>query len=342
MSGKTNMDEFAYGFSTENEHYGNALNPHDPERVAGGSSGGSAVAVALGMSSGAIGTDTNGSIRVPASLCGLVGLRPTYGRVSRRGIVPLAASMDQAGPLTRSVRDSALMLSVIAGHDPQDPTSQNIPSSDYTEAMMEKAPRIRIGLPKTRFFEGADPEVVSLVEAGLRLFAESGHDIVEIDLPQARTGRESAALITAVESAEAVPDNLIEASEHLFDTKVLTRLQNRVGITNADYETAKKHTTTIRAELMDALNAVDFIITPTCPLPAILIGEKQREIDGVLVQPNRYLGLYTSVFGLAGLPAISIPCGSTSNGLPVGMQIIGPPFEETRLLRLALALERAT
>lgn len=340
--GKTNMDEFAYGFSTENEHYGTARNPYDSTRVVGGSSGGSALAVALEMGCGAIGTDTNGSIRVPASLCGLVGLRPTYGRVSRRGIVPLAASLDQAGPLTRSVRDAALVLSVIAGHDPSDSTSQNELVSDYVDSLSEPTSRMRIGVPREHFFEGADPEVISCVETGLRKLAGENQDLVEIKLPRARTGRESAALITAVESSEAAPDEMIHRSGYLLDRKVLARLKTRTGISSTQYEKAKEYAAAIRAELLDTFDTVDIIATPTCPLPAILIGEEPREMGGVMVSPDRYLGFYTSVFGLAGLPAISVPCGFTSDGLPVGMQLVGAPFEEVGLLSLARLFERAT
>ena len=201
--------------------------------------------------------------------------------------------------------------------------------------------RTKIGVPRTHFFEGADPEVISIVEAGLGKLEGEGQDLIEMSLPQAQTGRGSAALITAVESAEAAPDEMIQGSEHLFDQKVLARLRTRDDISATDYENARQHAATIRAELLDALDdAVDFIVTPTCPLPAILVGEEPREINGTLVTPNRHLGLYTSVFGLAGLPAVSVPCGFTSDGLPIGMQIVGSPFEETRLLQLAGLVER--
>ena len=340
ISGKTNMDEFAYGFSTENEHYGNVLNPYDPERVAGGSSGGSAVPVVLGMSAGAIGTDTNGSIRVPASLCGLVGLRPTYGRVSRRGIVPLAASLDQAGPLTRSVRDAALILSVISDQNPSEATSRDAPTPYYAESLEEPTSSLKIGVPGEYFFEDADPEALSIVETGLKKLAGEDQDLIEIRLPQTQKGRGSAALITAVESTEAVPDEMIENYGHLFDRKVLDRIKARTGISVADYEKAREHANAIKTELLDTFEGVDVIVTPTCPLPAVLVGEEPREIGGVTVSPNRYLGAYTSAFGLAGLPAISVPCGFTSGGLPVGLQLIGAPFGETELVRLALLFER--
>lgn len=341
IMGKTNMDEFAYGFTTENRHYGNARNPYDPERVAGGSSGGSALAVALAMSSGAIGTDTNGSIRVPASLCGLTGLRPTYGRVSRRGIVPLAASFDQAGPITHSARDAALILSVIAGHDPEDPESRDVETPDYPAALEAPYPSFRIGVPNEHFFEGAEEAVVSSVRAVLEKLAGEDQDLVEITLKKARTGRESAALITAVESASAATDEMLGGPE-LFDGAVLGRLKARRGIPHSDYERAREHAAAIREELLKTFEAVDVIVTPTCPLLPIRIGEEPREIDGLTVPPSRYLGHYTSVFGLAHLPAMSVPCGFSPDGLPIGMQLVGAPYQETKLLQMARLIERAT
>ena len=341
IMGKTNMDEFAYGFTTENRHYGNARNPYDPERVAGGSSGGSALAVALAMSSGAIGTDTNGSIRVPASLCGLTGLRPTYGRVSRRGIVPLAASFDQAGPITHSARDAALILSVIAGHDPEDPESRNVETPDYPAALEAPCPSFRIGVPNEHFFEGAEDAVGSGVRAVLEKLASESQDLVELTLNKASTGRESAALITAVESASAATDEMLKNPE-LFDVAVLGRLKARLEIPHADYERAKEHAAAVREELLKTFETVDIIVTPTCPLLPIRIGEEPREIDGLTVSPSRYLGHYTSVFGLAHLPAMSVPCGFSPSGLPIGMQLVGAPYQETKLLQLARLIERAT
>jgi len=339
--GKTNLDEFAYGFSTENEHYGSAKNPYDPSRVAGGSSGGSAVAVALGMSSGAIGTDTNGSIRVPSSFCGLMGLRPTFGRVSRRGIVPLAASFDQAGPIAHSARDAALIMSVIAGHDGKDPESRDEEVPDYPAAMCASCPQFRVGVPRKQFFEGAETAVVSAVSAALKMLENEHQDLIEIHLAEASSGRESAALITAVESAEAVTDEMLEKRK-LFGRAVLSRLESRSGIAHEDYERAKKHAAVIRAELLAALEDVDAIATPTCPLLPIFIGERSRKINGTEMNPGRYLGRYTSVFGLAHLPAVSVPCGFSPEGLPIGMQLVGAPFQETKLLQLAGLLERAT
>ena len=339
--GKTNMDEFAYGFTTENRHYGNARNPYDPERVAGGSSGGSALAVALAMSSGAIGTDTNGSIRVPASLCGLTGLRPTYGRVSRRGVVPLAASFDQARPITHSARDAALILSVIAGHDPEDPESRDLETPNYPAALEAPCPSFRIGVPNEHFFEGADDAVVSSVRAVLEKLASESQDLVELTLNKASTGRESAALITAVESASAATDEMLKSPE-LFDVAVLGRLKSRLKIPHSDYEEAREHAAAVRKELMKTFETVDFTVTPTCPLLPIRIGEEPCEIDGLIVSPSSYLGHYTSVFGLAHLPAMSMPCGFSPNGLPIGTQLVGAPYQETKLLQLARLIERTT
>lgn len=337
--GKTNMDEFAYGFSTENQHYGTARNPYDTKRIAGGSSGGSAVAVALGMSSGAIGTDTNGSIRVPSSFCSLIGLRPTYGRVSLKGIVPLAASFDQAGPITRSVRDAALILSVITEHKLEDPGS---PSKifDYETALSGECPQFRIGVPKEYFFEGAEAAIVSSVEKALELIEREGHDLVETALPKAAEGRSAAAVITAVESTQAATKDIVKRPE-LLDQTILARLRSRSDISKADYANAKERIPSIRAELLSTLDTVDVIATPTCPLLPIFIGEEPREIDGSWLPPSRYLGRFTSVFGLAHLPALSVPCGFSPSRLPIGMQLITAPFHEAKLLQLGQLVENS-
>jgi aspartyl-tRNA(Asn)/glutamyl-tRNA(Gln) amidotransferase subunit A len=232
-------------------------------------------------------------------------------------------------------------MSVIAGHDGKDPESRDEEVPDYPAAMCASFPQFRVGVPRKHFFEGAETAVVSAVSAALKLLENEHQDLIEIHLAEASSGRESAALITAVESAEVVTDEMLEKRK-LFGRAVLSRLESRSGIAHEDYERAKKHAAVIRAELLAALEDVDAIATPTCPLLPIFIGERSRKINGTEMNPGRYLGRYTSVFGLAHLPAVSVPCGFSHEGLPIGMQLVGAPFQETKLLQLAGLLESAT
>jgi len=339
--GKTNLDEFAYGFTTQNPHFGATANPWDRSRVAGGSSGGSAVALALGMCSAAVGTDTNGSVRVPASLCGLVGLRPSYGRVSLRGIVPLAASYEQAGPLAHSARDAALLLQAMAGYDPGHPTSRDVEVPDYAAAMAGFDGPFTIGVARS-FFAEADAAVLDCVETALARLSEAAGAqlrVSTVELVTARAGRGAAGDITSIESADAVPDDALD--DPRLGTVARERLSTRVSVSPESLRRARETAVEVRTELLGALAGVDALATPTCPILAPRPEEADRPSRVPGRNIGRYLGEYTATFGLAGLPSLSVPCGVSSEGLPVGLQLVGRPFEEAALLALAQAIEDA-
>jgi aspartyl-tRNA(Asn)/glutamyl-tRNA(Gln) amidotransferase subunit A len=361
LIGKTNLDEFAMGSSTENSAYGPSRNPWNPKCVPGGSSGGSAAAVAADECVAALGSDTGGSIRQPAALCGVVGLKPTYGRVSRYGLVAFASSLDQIGPITKDVVDAAILLTVIAGHDPLDSTSAAVPVPDYTRVFKRKDLRkIRIGMPMEYFTEGLDPQVEQAVRAAIDELKELGAEIKEIKLPM--TGA-AVATYYLVATAEA-SSNLARydgvryglrgtASKDLLDMYMSTRqegfgpeVKRRImlgtyalsaGYYDAYYGKAQAVRTLIKQDFQAAFKEVDLIVTPVTPTPAFKLGEKT---DDPL---QMYLSdIYTISVNLAGLPALALPCGMSPNGLPIGMQIIGRPFEEEAIFRAAYAYEQAT
>ncbi len=357
--GKANMDEFAMGSSTENSAFEPTRNPWDPQRVPGGSSGGSAAAVAAGECLGALGSDTGGSIRQPASFCGVVGFKPTYGRVSRYGLVAFASSLDQIGPLTRNVADTALLMNVIAGHDPCDSTSADLPVPDYLGFMGRGVEGMTLGIPREYFREGVSPEVESAVRGAVDLLSSMGARVKEISLPHTDY---AVAVYYLLATAEA-SSNLArydgvrygfrdESAPGLMSMYRRTRqkgfggeVQRRImlgtyalsaGYYEAYYGKAQKVRTLIRKDFDEAFAGVDLVVTPTAPTTAFLMGEK---MDDPL---QMYLSdICTIPVNLAGLPGISLPCGFDSRGLPVGLQIIGRTFEEGPLLQAAEAYESA-
>nr|WP_320046843.1 Asp-tRNA(Asn)/Glu-tRNA(Gln) amidotransferase subunit GatA [uncultured Ilyobacter sp.] len=361
--GKTNLDEFAMGSSTENSALRTTRNPWNPEHVAGGSSGGSAVAVAAGMSPLALGSDTGGSIRQPASFCGVVGLKPTYGRVSRYGLVAYASSLDQIGPMARNVTDCALLLSVVAGHDPHDATSADEPLADYVAALHEEklaalAPKLRIGHPVEYADEALDNDVRQAVAAALAVYRGLGAQIVEISLPHTpycvatyyllATAEASSNLarFDGVHYGERAPNandihELYAASRAAgFGAEVKRRIMLgtfalSAGYYDAYYDKARRVRELIRQDFEQAFGQVDLIASPTAPTPAFRRGEK-------LADPlQMYLAdIYTLSANLAGIPAISIPCGFSPNGLPIGLQLMAPALAEARLLQAARIYER--
>ncbi len=357
--GKTNLDEFAMGSSTENSGFKLTRNPWDAERVPGGSSGGSAAAVAAQAVPAALGSDTGGSVRQPAGLCGVFGLKPTYGRVSRYGLVAFASSLDQIGPLARSARDIALVLEAIAGHDPCDSTSAPVPVPEYARLLEQPLPRLRIGVPREFFGSGLDPEVRSCIESGVKTLESLGCRIVDISLPHTEYAIATYYIIAPAEASsnlaryDGVRYGLrIDGSLELSDMYGATRssgfgaeVKRRImvgtyvlsaGYYDAYYLKAQKARTLIRRDYEEALAKVEVIVTPTSPTTAFKIGEK-------IADPlEMYLSdIYTVTSNLAGVPAISIPCG-LSRGLPVGMQLIGNYFEEDKLLALAHGFEQLT
>jgi aspartyl-tRNA(Asn)/glutamyl-tRNA(Gln) amidotransferase subunit A len=360
LLGRTNMDEFAMGSSTENSSWGVTRNPWDMERIPGGSSGGSAAAVAADEAFAALGTDTGGSIRQPAALCGCVGLKPTYGRVSRYGLVAFASSLDQIGPFTKDVADSASMLRVLAGHDRHDSTSLPQPVPDYTATLGTGVKGLRIGLPKEYFIDGMDREVEAAVRAAIKKLQELGAEIVEISLPHTDYAVAVYYLIATAEASanlarfDGVRYGARVPGEDVIDMYGKTRgagfgpeVKRRIilgtyalsaGYYDAYYLRAQKVRTLIRQDFEKAFQKCDAIVTPTSPEVAFRIGEKT---DDPL---KMYLSdIFTISVNLAGICGISLPCGFTKNPrLPIGLQVLGKPFGEETVLRVAHTYEQAT
>jgi aspartyl-tRNA(Asn)/glutamyl-tRNA(Gln) amidotransferase subunit A len=358
--GKTNCDEFAMGSSNENSAFGPARNPWAPDRIPGGSSGGSAVAVAAGMTPLALGSDTGGSIRQPAALCGIVGLKPTYGRVSRYGLLAFASSLDQIGPLARTVADAALALTVMAGADAADATSAPEPVPDYTKSLSGEVRGARIGVPSKLLDSGVDPEVAGALKAALDVLAARGASLVDVDLPHAGAAIPVYYLVATAEASSNLAryDGVrygfrAEGQDELRAMYARTRargfgaeVKRRImlgtyvlsaGYYDAYYLKAQQVRTLITRDYDDAFARVDVVAMPTSPTPAFRIGE--RVADPL----QMYLAdVFTVSANLAGLPAISVPCGFTAAGLPIGLQLTGRPFDETTLLRVADAYERET
>lgn len=338
LLGKLNMHEFAFGTTTENEHYGPVRNPHDPERIAGGSSGGSAAAVAGGLCYGSLGSDTGGSIRCPAAVCGIVGLKPTYGRVSRTGVVPLAWSLDHVGPMTRTVEDAALLLEGIAGHDPADSTSVRRTVPAYTRELEAGVRGLRLGVPREYFWEALPPEVETVVRAGIERLRAGGAEIREVSLPWMDLASAAQAVILRAE-ATAYHSRWLRTRSDEYGPKIRLRLLEGVFLTATDYLDAQRARRFVRRELLRVLAGVDALLTPAVPVPAPRIGEPQMTAGGVTAPPAYFMVRNTALFNLTGLPALSVPCGRVE-GLPVGLQIAGRPWEEALLLRVGQALER--
>jgi aspartyl-tRNA(Asn)/glutamyl-tRNA(Gln) amidotransferase subunit A len=358
LVGKANMDEFAMGSSTENSAAGPTRNPVDPDRVAGGSSGGPAAAVASGEAVLALGTDTGGSIRLPAAFCGVCGVKPTYGRVSRYGVVAYASSLDQVGPLARSVEDCALLLNVICGHDPRDSTSADVPCPDFTQALARGVKGVRVGVPVEYYVEGLDPRIKARVMDALELMARNGAEIVDISLPHAPYAVSAYYLIATAEAssnlarydgvkygfraAGPVPDSvrMYEATRSEgFGKEVKRRIMLgtyalSAGYYDAYYLKAQAARTLIRRDFDRAFERVDCMVTPVSPCLPFRLGEKITDpLQMYLVD------IYTVSLNLSGLPGMSVPCGWVE-GLPVGMQIIGKPFDEATVLRVGDAYGR--
>ncbi len=339
--GKTNLHEFAFGVTTINPHYGTARNPWDRERICGGSSGGSASAVALGMGFGSLGSDTGGSIRIPAALCGIVGRKPTYGRVSLHGVVPLSWSLDHAAPMTKTVEDSAILLGIIAGHDPRDATTKNLDVPAYTDALTGNIRGIRAGIPKTYFYERLAPQVNDGLRTALRGLEKLGADVVEIDLPSASVNR---AVWNQIASPEVYSyhENFLRKDADSYGSNVRARIEAGRLLLSIDYVRAQRARTLMKQECRKAFEKVDVIVTPTVPIPAPRIDHVQDPWGRDPEPAAASLTRLTRFFNLVGLPAISIPCGFTSEGLPFGMQIAGKAFDESTVLRVAHAYEQDT
>lgn len=355
--GKLNCDEFAMGSSNENSAYGPVHNPHALDRVPGGSSGGSAAAVAGGMAVATLGTDTGGSIRQPASFCGVVGILPTYGRVSRYGLIAFASSLDRVGPFTANVRDAATVLGVIAGHDPQDATSSPLPITDYTAELDKGVAGLRLGVPSEYFAEGLDPEVRAAVERSIDQLRAVGASIKPISLPHTRYAVPTYYVVaTAEASANLARFDGVRYGFRAKDAGTLSAMYRRsrdlgfgaevkrrimlgtyvlsAGYYDAYYKKAQQVRRLLAEDFLKAFTEVDAILTPTAPTPAFKLGEK---VDDPV---SMYLAdIYTVTASLAGICGLSVPCGKSSEGLPIGVQILGKYFDEAMILRVAQTVE---
>jgi aspartyl-tRNA(Asn)/glutamyl-tRNA(Gln) amidotransferase subunit A len=356
--GRLNCDEFAMGSSTENSAFHPTANPWDTTRVPGGSSGGSAAALAAGEAIATLGSDTGGSIRQPAALCGVVGLKPTYGLVSRYGLIAYASSLDQIGPFTRTVEDAAIVLGAIAGHDERDSTSYRAEVPDYRSELGRRPGPWRLGIPKEYFGEGLAPEIAAAVEKAVAFYRTQGCEIREVSLPHTQYCLDTYYIIATAEAssnlarydgiryghrsakAKDVVDLYFRSRAEGFGAEVKRRIILGTyvlssGYYDAYYLRAQKVRTLIRRDFLNAYREVDALITPTSPIPAFRRGEKSDPLAMYLCD------IYTIGVNLAGLPAISLPCGFTAEGLPIGLQLIGQPFQEASLLAMAHAYERA-
>ena len=341
LVGKTHMHEFAYGVTSDNPHYGPARNPWDPTRVPGGSSGGSAAAVASSQCTASLGSDSGGSIRTPAAVCGVVGLKPTYGRVSRYGAIPLAWSLDHVGPLTKSVEDAAIMLAAIAGPDPKDPSASSRPLPDYRQEMRGSIRGLRLGVPRQYFFEHVDPEIQKLVSAAIHQLESMGATLVEVDIPDLENCSAMEAHITLAE-ATSYHEPYLKRQADDYGPGVRTNLEAGRYLLATDYVKSQRARTLLQRNFNQAFEHADVIVSPTLPALPPLVGEvwvqsgnlREHVIDAFL--------RFNIPFDLTGFPAISIPCGLGSTGLPIGLQIAGKAFDETTVLRVANAYEQST
>ena len=357
--GKTNCDEFAMGSSNENSAYGPVRNPRDKSRVPGGSSGGSAAVIAANTAVTSLGSDTGGSIRQPASFCGVVGLMPTYGRVSRYGLIAFASSLDHIGPFAKDVKDAAIMLEVIAGRDPMDSTSAEVPVPKYSDEVGQPVRGMKIGVAKEYFGEGLDPEVKASVENSIQNLAKAGAEIVEVSLPHTKYAIPAYYLVATAEAssnlarydgvryshrsreARTLSDMYRKSRDEGFGAEVKRRIilgtyALSAGYYDAYYLKAQKVRTLLAQDFDDAFTKVDAIITPTTPTPAFKLGEKA---DDPLAM---YLAdIYTVTADLVGIPGISVPCGQSKEGLPIGLQVFARHFQEGTMIRVAHAVEHA-
>jgi aspartyl-tRNA(Asn)/glutamyl-tRNA(Gln) amidotransferase subunit A len=370
LFGKTNMDEFAMGSSTENSAYGPTLNPWDESRVPGGSSGGSAAAVAADLAPLSLGSDTGGSIRQPAAVCGVVGLKPTYGRVSRYGLIAFASSLDQIGPFAHDLTDAALLLGVISGHDPRDSTSVDDAVPDYLATLDTPPESLRIGVVREFFGEGLDPEVEAAIREAIRIYEQAGATIKDVSLPTTRYGIPAYYIVAPAECSSnlarydgtiyghraedfapvhpgeedlpALVRMMMASRAEGFGAEVKRRIMLgtfalSAGYADQYYNQALKVRRKIRDDFDAAFRQVDVLIGPTSPTPAFKFGERTADPLAMYLSD-----IDTITANLAGIPGISVPCGLTKSNLPIGLQLLAPAFAEERLLRTARVFERAT
>jgi aspartyl-tRNA(Asn)/glutamyl-tRNA(Gln) amidotransferase subunit A len=336
LLGKLNMQEFAYGGTSVPSFFGPVRNPWDTRCIAGGSSGGSAAAVAAGLCYASLGSDTGGSIREPAAFCGIVGMKATYGRVSNRGVIPLAASLDHIGPLTRTVRDSAIVLEAIAGYDLQDIASEDRAVGSFLAPIPEDLAGVRLGVPREFFCADLHAEVATALHAALEVLAALGAKIQDVPLEVSadRTVFRAEAFAHHAEHIARTPE--------LYLPETLAKLRAGAGIDTPMYIAAMRRLAQLRRGMRAVFSRIDALITPTTPIPAPRINDYPATFDAVLALEGQSVLRNTRPFNMFGIPAITVPCGVTRGGLPIGLQIAGPPWQERRILELACAYEAAT
>jgi aspartyl-tRNA(Asn)/glutamyl-tRNA(Gln) amidotransferase subunit A len=340
--GKQNLHEFAFGITSENPHYGVVRNPWDLDRVPGGSSGGTAAAVAAGLCAAGMGSDTGASIRAPASFCGTVGLKPTYGRVSRAGALPLAWSLDHAGPLARSVADCALMLQAIAGADPRDPATSSLEVPDFSADLERGVGGLRLGIPREYFFDIVEPEVKRLFDQAIATLGRLGAQVEEVSLPHVEHAQVAGNVIMSSEAAACHATWLRERPGD-YGADVLQRIRGGLLVRATEYLHSQQMRALIQQDFAAAFERVQVVLSPTVPLVAPPIGRTQEPGGPLNVVPRAIANRTTVPCNLTGMPAISVPCGlSQPEGLPVGLQIMGPAFAESLVLQVAAAYEGAT
>jgi aspartyl-tRNA(Asn)/glutamyl-tRNA(Gln) amidotransferase subunit A len=339
--GKLNMSELALGPFGDNAHHGHARNPWNPAHVSGGSSSGSGVAVAAGLAFGALGTDTGGSIRLPAACCGIVGLKPTYGRVSRAGVMPLSWSNDHVGPMARTVRDAALMLGVAAGRDPADATSSGRPVEDYLAGIERGVAGLRVAVPEDYFFREAHPEMAAGVRRALGALEGLGARVEEVALPDPQAAADVANVVSRSESA-AVHARLVLEQPGLIQAVVRARLELGFRIPAVDYlQALRLRARLARTFLREVFSRADVVVAPVIPEPAPALAHAVEGAPGAIAERQGRFSRLTRPFNSLGLPALSVPCGFSEAGLPLGLQVVGRPFAEATVLRVGRACEQA-
>ncbi len=335
--GKLNLQQWALGVTNLTSVFGRTRNPWDLDRITGGSSGGSGAALAAGLCFGSMGSDTGGSIRVPASLCGIVGLKPTFGRVSTRGVIPLSWSLDHAGPMARRVRDVALLLQVVAGHDPADPVSVNVPTEDYSARLEDGIAGWHVALPRGEYFEDIDQEVLRATNEAVKVFEQLGAKVSEVAFPQAQQGRREVSRIMLHVDAATFHHQRLQTNADDFGPELLPRLMDGAAATGRDYAIARRKQATLRREVETLFLDYDILLTPTTPMVAVRADDPEA-----LDHARAHLSRFTSALNVFGVPALSVPCGFDSEGLPIGLQIVGPHWAEAQVLRAGYAYEQAT
>jgi len=337
--GTLNLYEFATG-AVLNPHYGPTHNPWQLDHTTGGSSTGSGAAVAAGIVYGTLGTDTGGSVRIPAALCGLVGFKPTYGRVSRYGVTPLAWSLDHVGPLTRTVRDTALLMSVIAGHDPRDTTTSRLPVPDYVAALTGTVAGVRVGVPREWFFEDLDADVQQAVEQAIQQLQALGVQVTEVSWGSIR--QVSALYAISLAEGAAAHEGWIRTRADFYGADVRERMRQGLLVPAVAYLKAQRLRAVVMRDLEQIFRDIDVLVTPTAPIPAPKLDSGPGEIGAPLGALRSTLRRLTLPFNMTGSPAVSVPCGFSRDGLPIGLQLVSRPFDEARLLNLAHTYEQST